>query len=45
MCFLILIIFSSGGIFISICETIRLPDDVTLGFIVGKGYSFLLISI
>jgi fringe protein len=28
--------FFSGGKFISIGEKIRLPDDVTMGYIIGK---------
>lgn len=31
--------FYSGGRFISICEGIRLPDDVSMGFIIGKMYN------
>jgi hypothetical protein len=30
------VFFSSGGKFISIGEKIRLPDDVTMGYIIGE---------
>jgi hypothetical protein len=39
--------FFSGGKFISIGEKIRLPDDVTMGYIIGKysseSYSYIVV--
>jgi hypothetical protein len=43
---LVLSFFFSGGKFISIGEKIRLPDDVTMGYIIGEYWSqnFVLVS-
>ena len=42
----VLSFFFSGGKFISIGEKIRLPDDVTMGYIIGEycSQNFVLVS-
>lgn len=41
----VLMIFSlfyfSGGKFTKLCDSIQLPDDVTIGYIAGKHYAFI----
>ena len=39
-----IVFYYSGGKFISIGEKIRLPDDVTMGYIIGKLFWHLLLS-
>lgn len=45
LCLRNLVFCFSGGKFISVCEKIRLPDDVTIGYIIGTYYLIIYLKI